>query len=222
MIDVLDIFGTFVFAVSGAFRAARHELDLLGVLVLAIATGVGGGIIRDVILGYTPPAAFQDEIYLLACLMGGIVVFFAANKIAPRWDCVMIADAVGLSVFAAIGSAKAQMHGLGGIGIIMMAAITATGGGLIRDVLVREIPAILRADFYATAALLGGAFFIAAERLGYSQGTQLLCAIAATFLLRVLAMKYGISLPKLHRLPESPSKLTKMRKTKQERESAEQ
>ncbi len=221
MIYVLDIFGTFVFAVSGAFRAARHELDLLGVLVLAIATGVGGGIIRDVTLGYTPPAAFQDEIYLLVCLMGGLVVFFAANKIAPRWDCVMIADAVGLSVFAAIGSAKAQMHGLGGIGIIMMAAITATGGGLIRDVLVREIPAILRADFYATAALLGGACFIATGRLGYSQGTQLLCAIVVTLLLRVLAMKYGISLPKLHRLPESPSKLTKMRKTKQETENAD-
>ena len=216
MIYILDIFGTFVFAVSGAFKAARYELDILGVLVLAIATGVGGGIIRDVTLGYTPPAAFQDEIYLLVCLAGGLVVFVAANKIAPRWDCVMFADAVGLSVFAAIGAAKAQMYDLGGIGIIMMAAITATGGGLIRDVLVREIPAVLRADFYATAALLGGASFIAAGRLGYSQGTQLLCAIAATFLLRVLAIKYGISLPKLHRLPQSPSKLTKMRKTKQE------
>ena len=225
MIYILDIFGTFVFAVSGAFRAARHELDLLGVLVLAIATGVGGGIIRDVALGYTPPAAFQDEIYLLVCVVGGLVVFFAANKIAPRWNCVMAADAVGLSVFAAIGSAKSQMYGLGGIGIIMMAAITATGGGLIRDVLVREIPAVLRADFYATAALLGGACFIAAGRLGYSQGTQLLCAITVTFLLRVLAMKYGISLPKVHRLPESPSKLTQMRKakkdTKQDTEQAE-
>jgi uncharacterized membrane protein YeiH len=221
MIYVLDIFGTFVFAVSGAFKAARHELDILGVLVLAIATGVGGGIIRDVTLGYTPPAAFQDEIYILICLAGGLVVFVAANKIAPRWDCVMFADAVGLSVFAAIGAAKAQMYGLGGIGIIMMAAITATGGGLIRDVLVREIPAVLRADFYATAALLGGAFFIAAGRLGYSQGTQLLCAIAITFLLRVLAMKYGISLPKLRRLPESPTKLTKRRKAQQENESVE-
>ena len=221
MIYVLDIFGTFVFAVSGAFKATRHELDILGVLVLAIATGVGGGIIRDITLGYTPPAAFQDEIYILVCVVGGLVVFVAANKIAPRWDCVMFADAVGLSVFAAIGAAKAQSYDLGAIGIIMMAAITATGGGLIRDVLVREIPAVLRADFYATAALLGGASFIAAGQLGYSQGTQLLCAIAATFLLRVLAMKYGISLPKLHRLPESPSKLTQKRKTKKETESAD-
>jgi len=221
MIYILDIFGTYVFAVSGAFKAARHELDLLGVLVLAIATGVGGGIIRDVTLGYTPPAAFQDEIYLLVCVMGGLIVFFAAGKIAPRWDCVMFADAIGLSVFAAIGAAKAQMYDLGGIGIIMMAAITATGGGLIRDVLVREIPAVLRADFYATAALLGGVSFIVAGRLGYSQSTQLLCAITATFLLRILAMKYNISLPRLNRLPKSPSKLTQMRKTKQDTEISE-
>ncbi len=215
MIEILDIFGTFVFAVSGAFRAVRHELDILGVLVLAIATGVGGGIVRDLMLGCNPPAAFQNETYLIVCVLGGLVVFAAANKIAPRWDCVMIADAIGLSVFAAIGSAKAQMYDLGVIGIIMMAAITATGGGAIRDVLVREIPAVLRADFYATAALLGGACFVAAGHLGFGQGTQLVAAISVTFCLRVLAMKYGISLPKVHSLPASPTQLTQIRKSKQ-------
>ncbi|MHC4560358.1 MAG: trimeric intracellular cation channel family protein [Planctomycetota bacterium] len=214
MIYILDIFGTFVFAVSGAFRAARHELDLLGVLVLAIATGVGGGIIRDLILGSTPPAAFQDETYLIVCVLGGLVVFCAANRIAPRWDCVMAADALGLSVFAAIGAAKAAMGGLGVIGIIMMAAVTATGGGVIRDMLVGEIPAVLRADFYATAALAGGAFFVVTGRLGAGQGTQVLCAVAVTFFLRVLAMKYGISLPHVRSLPASPSQLTRLRKAK--------
>ena len=127
----------------------------------------------------------------------------------------MIADAIGLSVFAAIGSAKAQMYGLGNIGIIMMAAITATGGGVIRDVLVREIPAVLRADFYATAALLGGASYAAAASLELSQGTQLLAAISVTFCLRVLAMKYRISLPKVRSLPASPTQLTQDRKSKQ-------
>lgn len=214
MIHALDILGTFVFAISGAFRAVRHELDILGVLVLAIATGVGGGVVRDVMIGCTPPAAFQDETYLIVCALGGLVVFGAAGKIAPRWDCVMIADAIGLSVFAAIGAAKAQMYELGAIGIIMMAAMTATGGGVIRDVLVREIPAVLRADFYATAALLGGGSFVAAGQLGYGQRTQLLCAIAMTFCLRVLAMKYGISLPKVRSLPASPSQLTRLRKEK--------
>ncbi len=216
MIYVLDIFGTFVFAVSGAFRAARHQLDLLGVLVLAIATGVGGGIVRDMMLGCTPPAAFQDETYLVVCVLGGLVVFFAANKIAPHWDAVMAADAVGLSVFAAIGAAKADQYGLGAIGVMMMAAVTATGGGVIRDMLVNQIPAVLQADFYATAALLGGAFYVAAGRLGAGQGMQLLAAVIVTFVLRVLAMKYGISLPKIHSLPASPSKLTHLRKSKRD------
>jgi uncharacterized membrane protein YeiH len=147
-------------------------------------------------------------------VLGGLVVFIAANKIAARWDCVMIADAIGLSVFAAIGSAKAQMYGLGAIGIIMMAAITATGGGAIRDMLVNEIPAVLRADFYATAALLGGTAFVAANRLEFGQETQLIAAVCVTFCLRVLAMKYGISLPRMHSLPASPSQLTQIRKSK--------
>jgi uncharacterized membrane protein YeiH len=214
MIYILDIFGTFIFAVSGAFRAARHQLDLLGVLVLAVATGVGGGIIRDITLGSTPPAAFHDETYLVVCLLGGLVVFIAANKIAPHWDAVMAADALGLSVFAAIGAAKAEQYGLGAIGVMMMAAVTATGGGVIRDVLVRQIPAVLQADFYASAALLGGASYVAAGWLGAGQGTQLLAAVIVTLVLRVLAMKYGISLPKIHSLPASPSQLTHDRKAK--------
>jgi len=213
-IHILDIIGTFVFAVSGAFKAARYELDLLGVMVLAIATGVGGGIVRDVMIGCTPPAVFQDETYLFVCVLGGLAVFFAATKIATRWDRVMAADAVGLAVFAAIGSAKANLYGLGDIGIVMMAAITATGGGVIRDMLVGEIPAVLRADFYATAALLGGACFVTAGRLGFGQSTQLVIAITVTLLLRVLAMRYGISLPKLRSLPASPSQLTRQRKSK--------
>ncbi|NCQ32918.1 MAG: TRIC cation channel family protein, partial [Armatimonadetes bacterium] len=85
VIDALDLLGTLVFAVSGAFRAVKYELDILGVLVLSVATGVGGGIIRDVVLGATPPAAFRDETYLLLCILGGLVVFVAAPTIAPRW-----------------------------------------------------------------------------------------------------------------------------------------
>jgi uncharacterized membrane protein YeiH len=222
MIHILDIFGTFIFAVSGAFRAVRHELDILGLLVLAIATGVGGGIISDIILGATPPAVFQDEIFIIVSVLGGLVVFFAAGKIAPRWDCVMFADAIGLSVFAAIGAAKAQDARLGVIGIIMLAAITATGGGVIRDVLVSEIPAVLRADFYATAALIGGAAFAAAEYLGFSRNYQLFVAITVTLCLRILAMKYNLSLPKVRSLPASPSQLTKNRKANGKKQESSQ
>jgi len=218
MLYTLDIFGTFVFAVSGAFRALKHELDLLGVMVLAVATGIGGGIIRDVLLGAAPPAAFRDETYILACLAGGLLVFFAARRIASRWDCVMAADAMGLSVFAAIGAEKAANCGFGVIGVIAMAAITATGGGVIRDILVREIPAILKADFYATAALAGGACLVAARWLGFSQKIQLLSAASTALVLRLAAMRFGISLPKARKLPDSPSRLTQNRKAEHETE----
>ncbi|RMF65204.1 MAG: trimeric intracellular cation channel family protein, partial [Bacteroidetes bacterium] len=96
MLYVVDLVGTFVFALSGAFQANRHGLDVLGFLVLAVATGVGGGMLRDVLLGATPPAALQDELYLVVCLAGGLAVYWAAPPIAKRWNRVMVADAVGL------------------------------------------------------------------------------------------------------------------------------
>lgn len=212
MLYALDVFGTFIFAVSGAFRALKHELDLLGVMVLATATGIGGGLIRDILLDAPRPAAFRDETYILACLAGGLAVFFAARKIAVRWDCVMAADAVGLSVFAALGAEEAAASGFGALGVVMMAAVTATGGGVIRDILVCEIPVILKADFYATAALAGGACLVATRWAGLSMRAQILSAAATAFVLRIAAMRYGISLPRARRLPVSPSHLTRIRR----------
>ncbi|NNE71248.1 MAG: trimeric intracellular cation channel family protein [Rhodothermales bacterium] len=156
MIYLLDLIGTLVFAVSGALQANRHQLDFLGFMVLAVSTGVGGGVIRDMMLGATPPAVFQDELYLIVCVVGGVLVFRAAPPIARRWNRVMVADAIGLGVFAAIGAAKGHAFGLGPIGVMFMAALTATGGGVVRDLLVREVPAIIKGGFYATAALIGG------------------------------------------------------------------
>jgi len=222
MLYLLDIFGTFVFAVSGAFRAVKYELDILGVLVLSVATGVGGGLIRDIIIGATPPAAFQDETYLLICVLGGLIVFISAPKIAVRWDLVMLADAVGLGVFTAIGCFKGIAHGLGPIGIIMMGAITATGGGMVRDILVTEIPAVIRTDVYATAAIAGGGCLLLVRYLGYGEPVQLMSAIVTTTGLRFLAMGYQLSLPKVRCLPESPSSLTRQRKTRREKVGSKQ
>ena len=216
MLRTLDLIGTLVFAMSGAFRAVKYELDLLGVLTLATVTGVGGGILRDMAMGTTPPVVFHDEAYLLVCVIGGLAVFLAPKRIATRWDWLMIADAVGLSVFAAIGAAKASSAGFGVIGIMMMAAMTACGGGVIRDVLVTEVPVVLRADFYATAALAGGACLVAARHAGLAENAQLLCAAAATLCLRLLAMKYRLSLPKARRMPASPSQLAQSRRSAQE------
>ena len=217
MIYLLDIFGTFVFAISGAFRAVKYELDLLGVLVLATVTGIAGGILRDTVLGSTPPVALVDHWYIIACLSGGIAVFFTAPKIAKQWDYVMIADAIGLSVFAAIGAAKAELCNAIPITVIIMAMITSCGGGIIRDLLVTEIPSILKSDFYATAALTGGACFVFLGYTEMSNGPRIACTIAITFILRSVAMKYGLSLPLSKSLPTSPSKIAKEKQSWQNR-----
>lgn len=214
LIHILDVSGTLAFAISGAFRAVKHELDLLGVMVLAVATGVGGGIIRDLLLGSTPPAPLADQTYILACLLGAALVVLMAPKIARRWDYVMAADAVGLSVFAAIGAAKAEECGAVPLIVVMMATITSSGGGVVRDLLVMEIPAVLKSDFYATAALIGGACFVLLGWLGVGEDLRLACTIAITLCLRALAMKYGMRLPRVKSLPASPSQLTQQRKSK--------
>lgn len=209
MLHILDLFGTFVFAISGAFRAVKYELDILGVLVLATAVGVGGGIITDLLVGNQPPFALRDERYLMICLLGGLLVFVGARRIAPLWDGVMAADAVGLAVFAALGAAKGAAAGLGHVGVLMAATLTATGGGVVRDLLVNEIPAVLRADFYATAAIAGGLVFEIARTAGYSQNVQLFSCILVTLTLRLLAMRYKVHLPRVRRLPLSPSQMKK-------------
>ena len=201
MLYILDLIGTFVFAVSGGLKATRHRLDLLGILVLATLTGVGGGILRDLLLGDTPPAVFQDELFLAVCIAGGLLAFWAASHIEAWVQEMMIADAIGLGVFAAIGAAKAHAFDLGPIGIVMMAGLTATGGGVVRDVLVREIPAVIQKDFYATAALAGGLCFLGTLALELRAPFQLAITAILTTGLRFFAMYRQIHLPRARKKP---------------------
>lgn len=195
LIYLLDLIGTLVFAISGALQANRHNLDFLGFMVLAVSTGVGGGIIRDMMLGATPPAVFQDELYLIVCVVGGLLVFRAAPPIAKRWNRALVADAIGLGVFAAIGASKGFAFGLGPIGVMFMAALTATGGGVVRDLLVREVPAIIKSGFYATAALLGGLVYWSLGGLELGEPVRLTITAISTTGLRFWAMKRKINLP---------------------------
>ena len=204
MLYILDIAGTFAFAISGAFRAVKYEFDLLGVLTLALVTGVAGGIARDVILGATPPTSLIDHWYVITCMAAGLCVFVAAPKIATQWDYVMIADAIGLSVFTVIGSSKAELYNATPLTIVFMAMLTSCGGGILRDILTKEIPSILTSDFYASAAILGGVSFVLLGYLGISDSLRSICTVAITLILRLLAMKYGFSLPIVGTLPRSP------------------
>lgn len=190
-----DLFGVFVFALSGGFDGAKYRLDLFGILVLALATSLGGGIMRDAILGAHPPAAFTNETYFFTAIAAGLIAFFFANRVERHMEFVRIADAIGLGAFAAIGAAAAVRHELGWVGVVLMSILTATGGGVLRDLLVREIPMILRADFYASAAIVGGLMYMVLHYEGVPEGYCMAIAAASASVSRFLAMHYNLNLP---------------------------
>lgn len=221
ILPILDLFGTFAFAISGGFKAVKYELDLLGLLVLSTITGIGGGIVRDVISGQFPPAALQNEIYFIICIAGGLLVYFTGPKIARRWDLILVADAIGLGVFAGIGAIKGVNLGYGMVGIVLLGVLTATGGGVIRDLLVNEIPIVIRTDFYATAVIIGCAVLGVLHRMDAGRTVMLVSCILVTIASRMVAMRLDLSLPRVRSLPESPSRITRSfldRKKRRDRE----
>ena len=197
---ILDLVGTAVFAVTGALKAIDHELDILGVSILSLVTGVGGGIFRDLLLGSTPPTAFHDERYLLVCIVAGVGTALLARRVLRIWRVVQVLDAVGLGVFTAIGVAKGASCQLGGIGVLFTGAITAVGGGMVRDVLVREIPAVISRDFYATASFIGGGVFLVCGAWTLPQGVQIAAVAVVTTTIRLIALKTNLSLPRVKRV----------------------
>ena len=196
-IHFLDLFGTFIFAVTGAVRGIHRNFDLLGVTVLACAVGVGGGIMRDCVIGAAPVMALKNEQYLLLCIATGVGVFFCGGRGIFRRDAVILwCDAVGLGVFTAIGAEKGMLYGLPTVGIILSGVLTAIGGGVIRDVLSGKVPALLKSDFYATASLLGGILFCLLAKADLSP--SVIFASAAIFVtgLRILAIHFQMRLPR--------------------------
>ena len=196
IIRILDIFGTAVFAVTGAIRAIKCRFDLLGVVVLACTVGVGGGIIRDCIIGASPVGALTDSWYLSICIAAGITLFFSSKWITNHWSVIQICDAIGLGVFTFIGANKAYLYDIPPIGIVLCGVMTATAGGVIRDLMVMEIPVILRSDFYATAALFGGVIYCIMILTGTPFIANFLAVSIFVTGLRLAAIHYKIQLPK--------------------------
>lgn len=194
-VTILELIGTFAFAVSGATAGVRKGLDLFGVLVLAFAAATAGGVARDLLLGATPPVAFIDIRYLAASLMAGLLAFYRLPWLQRLHSPVEISDAVGLGLFAVIGTTKAMQYGLGPVGAVMVGVLTAIGGGIARDVLTMEIPRVLRRELYAVAALLGAALVVAGDALGLPAAPVSLVAAALCFVLRLLAVRRGWQLP---------------------------
>ncbi len=192
----LDLVGTFVFALSGALVAVRKNLDIVGMVVLSVSAGLGGGMIRDVMLGDTPPAAFRNETYLFVAAAAAMIGFFFHPQITRLSASILFIDALGLGFVAVSGTAKSLDRGLAIVPAVLLGVVTGAGGGVVRDLLASEIPLILRRDIYALAALLGAALFAAMVRFGMNRTAAALVGISATFVLRVLAIRFGWQAPR--------------------------
>jgi uncharacterized membrane protein YeiH len=191
----LDLLGTFVFALSGAIAGVRRRLDLFGVLVLSFVAGNFGGIARDLVIGAVPPAAITDWRYLGASVLAGLVTLFWFAVIDRLRSSVLFFDAAGLALFAVSGTQKALELGLNPVMAALLGMLTGIGGGMVRDLLVAEIPTVLRADLYAIAALAGAAVVVIGDLLGLPPTAGTIAGAALCFGLRVMAIQHDWHLP---------------------------
>ena len=192
---LLDFIGTFVFAISGALVAVRHRLDLFGVLVLSFAAATAGGIARDVLLGATPPASLVDWRYFAVASLAGLLTFYRHAQVERMRNPVQLFDAVGLGLFAVLGANKALAFGVGPVGAVMLGMLTGIGGGIARDVLVAQVPNVLRRELYAVAALAGALVVVAGHALRWPAAPVAVAGASLCFGLRWLAIRRGWRLP---------------------------
>ena len=190
----LNLLGTFVFGLSGGVAAVRARLDVFGVVVLAGVVGLAGGVIRDLLIGVAP-ATFRDWRYLAAVGAAAVVCFFFGPALERVQRSVLFFDAIGLAVFCVTGASKALGTHVGPVQAIILGAITGIGGGMLRDMLLREIPTVLRHELYAIPALAGAAVVAIAHAAGSNSGLFALIGAVVCFALRLVGLHYGIDAP---------------------------
>ncbi|PWI34535.1 hypothetical protein DI392_05350 [Vibrio albus] len=192
----IDMFGTAIFAISGVLLAGRLKMDPFGVIVLGSVTAIGGGTMRDMALGATPVFWITDTSYLWIIIVTCLLTIWLVRR--PRrlpWYVLPVCDAIGLATFVGIGVEKSLMYQNSYLVAIIMGVLTGCGGGIIRDILGKQIPMVLRSEVYATACIIGGTFHITALALGYDNNTALLSGIISTLMIRLGAIKWHLSLP---------------------------
>lgn len=195
LILILDLFGTFVFALSGATVGVRHRLDLFGVMVLSFAAATSGGLMRDALIGAHPPAALADWRYVAVCALAGLVTFYRHGLIERLRNPVRMFDAAGLALFAVLGAEKALAYGLGPVAAVLLGTLSGIGGGIARDVLVARTPVVLHSELYAVAAIVGAMVVVLGHWMAWPGVPVLLAGAVLTFALRYLAIRRGWSLP---------------------------
>lgn len=202
MLLLFDLVGTFVFALNGALTAIKvARLDLVGVVTLGIITAIGGGIMRDLLIGDTPPASFQLWYYLAVAILAGLIAFAIGHHLHRFRVTILVLDAAGLSLFAVAGASKAVAFGLGIIPATLMGVLTAVGGGTLRDMMVRQIPTVLHSELYVIPALVGASVVVLASEFGLPEGPAAVLGAVLCFAIRCLGLKFGINAPQ----PKHPS-----------------
>ncbi|RAO78420.1 hypothetical protein CA260_09705 [Dyella jiangningensis] len=195
---VADLAGTMVFAIEGAHAAIRAGLDLLGVLVLSFVVALGGGIIRDLLIGATPPSAIRDWRYPVLAFVAGLATFLLHLQVESVPAALLTTlDAVGLALFAVAGAEKALDFNIHPFMATLMGAMTGCGGGVIRDMLLARVPVVLVADIYASAAWAGAAVVVVGRRFSCSPALAAALGFVACFLLRMAAVRFGWQLPRI-------------------------
>jgi uncharacterized membrane protein YeiH len=195
LVLALDLFGTFVFALSGAMVGIRHRLDIFGVLVLSFAAATAGGIIRDLLIGAVPPASVADWRYIMVPVLAGLATFWWHPLIRRLQSPVLVFDAVGLSLFAVSGALKALAFGLNPVAAVLLGMLTGIGGGMVRDVLVTEVPTVLHSEVYAVAALAGAAVVVVGHLLQMPSTPVAIVGAVLCLGLRLSAIRRGWDLP---------------------------
>ncbi len=193
---MLDLAGIFVFAITGALVGVRKQLDVFGVQVLALVTGLGGGFIRDVLIGALPPAALEDWRYLVVPVVAGLVTFFLHPGLGRVERLIGVFDAAGLGLVCVTGTLKALAYGLGPLPSALLGTITGIGGGVLRDGLSGRVPVVLRSEIYATPAFLGAALVVTAHELDVYRSWVAVLAAVLCFAIRFLAIRRGWNAPR--------------------------
>ena len=197
VLNLFEIIGTIAFAAAGALVGIQKRLDIFGVFMLALTTAVGGGIVRDVLIGLTPPTAFLYPMFTIISLITAIIVCIGYKRINKFNNMILICDAVGLGAFTAAGANMAFIYEYKRLFItVMMAVLSGVGGGVIRDIFVRDIPFIFQKEVYAVASIVGAICFFYTKPILAGNGSMYLC-FAVTVCIRMICMKYDIHLPKL-------------------------
>ena len=196
IIYILDLIGTAAFAASGAWVGVRKHMDLFGVLVLGVVTAVGGGTLRDLLLGDIPPFSLKNESYIYIAIVVSLIVFANRVQFKTFEKPLLYFDAIGLGTFVVIGTTKALDFHLGLLGAILMGVMTGTAGGVIRDLFANQVPLIFRREIYASACVAGGLLLVALETVGAARPVAALLSAGTVISVRLLAIHYNWALPK--------------------------